>query len=165
MDIPVYDEFLGDAVAGFSQTPFVQCEARWIQQVAQFTSEMIVDAGGGGTRSYFSCMGQAVGKSSYWNDKTVCKACHEFGRRSRKAREFISPILDSLTHFIRHPDHSSKIKRIFHSAYLKASATNLPNPERLIFAYLQKHVDAMYPGKKLVERAYQMSRLQAAPEA
>lgn len=167
MDIPEYDEILGHPVAGFSQTPFVQCEARWIQQVAQFTSEMIVDAGGGGTRSYFSCMGQAVGKSSYWNDKTVCKACHEFGRRSRKAREFISPILDSLTHFIRHPDHSSKIKRIFHSAYLKASATNLPNPERLIFAYLQKHVDAMYPGKKLVERAYQMSRPQstAAPQA
>ena len=148
-----------DGAAGFPQAPFVKCEARWIQRVAQFTSETIVDAGRGVSRSYFACMRQAVGKSTYWNDKTVCKACHEFGRRSRKAREFISPILDSLTHFIRHPDHASKIKKIFHSAYLKASATNLPTPERLIFAYLQKHVDVMYPGKKLVQRAYQMSGL------
>ena len=47
MDVPVYDDILGDPVAGFTQAPFVQCEARWIQRVAQFTSEMIVDDGRG----------------------------------------------------------------------------------------------------------------------
>ena len=126
------------------------CEAKWPKREKHFVTPIKMNDRIVGYR----CDRDAVGKSKYWHEKFVCKACHDFGKRSLQQKPVVALWREVKSQgLIKDPKQMKLVEECFRKVLKAIINSEQEINLKAIFHHIRTRVDKIV-GKQVIEYAF-----------